>query len=408
MIISSAMGSGIFLGAVQLLNPLFALRLGYRPTEIGALSAAAALAYSVASLGGGALAARLGIRRMMLVGILITAAGMALGPLAMLTPGAGQFPMLIASQLLANLGWAMKQVSLIASLAGATTPATRTGAYAVHEASCGAAALAGALIGGALPALIAGILGVTTADARPYALVIGTAAAISVLAIVPALRVAPPAAVRPGTAARRGKLRLDLALLLVIACGIGTTAGQGAAKTFASVYLDTTYSLPTSLIGTFVSVGLGASVIGALASGRLARRMSNGQIMLVGSAAIAGGLLLLGLGTGVPGAMLGIVLVYGVLGLWRPAFQGAQMEIAAPESRAAVSGISAMGMSIGYGFMAYGGGAIAAGAGYPAVFLTGAAVTLLAAILSGVLSHRMAGRPPPEEEPPGAVGPEEV
>jgi predicted MFS family arabinose efflux permease len=403
------MGSGIFLGAVQLLNPLFALRLGYRPTEIGALSAAAALAYSVASLGGGALASWLGVRRMMVAGILITAIGMALGPLAMLTPGAGQFPLLIASQLVANLGWAMKQVSLIASLAGATTPATRTGAYAVHEASCGASALGGALLGGVLPALIAGILGVTTASAVPYALTIGAGALVSVLAVLPAMRVAPPPAARPGTIATRGKLRLDLALALVIACGIGTTAGQGAAKTFASVYLDTTYAMPTSLIGTIVSVGLGASVIGALASGRLARRMSNGQIMLVGSAAIAGGLLLLGLGAGVPGAMLGIVLVYGVLGLWRPAFQGAQMEIAAPESRAAVSGISAMGMSIGYGFMAYGGGAIAAGAGYPAVFLAGAGVTLLAALLSGALSPQMAGRPPPEGAfPDAAAGPKVV
>jgi hypothetical protein len=67
-----------------------------------------------------------------------------------------------------------------------------------------------------------------------------------------------------------------------------------------------------------------------------------------------------------------------------------------------------MGMSIGYGFMAYGGGALAASAGYPAVFLAGAGVTLLAAVLSGALSSQMAGRPPLKEEPPAAAGPEGV
>jgi len=148
----------VFLGAVQLLNPLYAVRLGYGPAEIGALSAAGAIAYSIGSPAGGALASRYGVRRVMLWGIAIAALGMALPPLAVLLPAATRLPFLIGGQLVANGGWAFKQVSLVAALAGATSPEARTGAYAVHEAASGAAALAGALLGGALPAAVALLL----------------------------------------------------------------------------------------------------------------------------------------------------------------------------------------------------------------------------------------------------------
>jgi len=407
LILSSALGSGVFLGAVQLLNPLYAVRLGYGPAEIGALSAAGAIAYSIGSPAGGALASRYGVRRVMLWGIAIAALGMALPPLAVLLPAATRLPFLIGGQLVANGGWAFKQVSLVAALAGATSPEARTGAYAVHEAASGAAALAGALLGGALPAAVALLLHSSTAAAVPYALTLAAGALVSTLALLPAARVAPED-VDPGSGRAAGSLAgparsrrrpaLDLALLLVLVCGVGTTAGQGAAKAFASVYLDTAHGVPTAQIGSFVSVGLGASVLAAIASGRIARRLSNGLMMLVGSAIIAGGLLLMALSPGVGGAVVGIVLVYGILGLWRPAYQAAQMEIAGAGSRAAISGISAMAMSIGFGSMTYGGGAIAARAGYPAVFLAGAGVSLVAAVLGGALSWRMARRAAPADE----------
>jgi len=57
-----------------------------------------------------------------------------------------------------------------------------------------------------------------------------------------------------------------------------------------------------------------------------------------------------------------------------------------------------MAMSIGFGSMTYGGGAIAARAGYPAVFLAGAGVSLVAAVLGGALSWRMARRAAPADE----------
>jgi MFS family permease len=391
LIIGSALSAGVFMGSVQLLSPLYARRLGAGPSEIGGLSAAAALAYLLGSLAAGGLAGRLGVRRLMLLGIAVCGLGMGLGPVAVAMPRGAQYPMLLAAQVVSNIGAALKSVGLVAALAGVTAASLRTGAYAVHEAASGAAMLSGALVGGAMPALLAGALRANSEAPLPYALAIGINAALSLLALWPVMRVAERSAAATGGSAR-GRLSWDGALLLLILCGVGTTGAQAAAKAFGAVYLDQTWHVPTALIGSMVSVGLGASVAGALASGRLSRRMRNGQLMMLGSAGVGTGLLLLGMVPGVPAAATGLVLVYGVLGLWRPAYQAAQMEVAPPEGRAAVSGLSAMGMSAGFGAMSYGGGALAAGAGYPPVFVLGAAAAILAGILSLLLAARLGQR----------------
>jgi len=91
---------------------------------------------------------------------------------------------------------------------------------------------------------------------------------------------------------------------------------------------------------------------------------------------------------------LGVVGALGLQGLWKPVFQSLQMEIARPEWRAMVSGITAMGMSLGFGTMSYGGGRIVASAGYQQVFLVGVFLAAASAIVSLALRRYDKGADP--------------
>ncbi|MBM3188295.1 MAG: MFS transporter, partial [Chloroflexi bacterium] len=73
---ASGLCSSAFLGMMQLLKVLYVLRLGCGPELVGTLFAAGALSFSLSSLPGGALGARFGPRRMMIVASLALAVGL--------------------------------------------------------------------------------------------------------------------------------------------------------------------------------------------------------------------------------------------------------------------------------------------------------------------------------------------
>ncbi len=405
--IASALGSGSYLGMHQLLSALYVLRLGYGPETVGSLSATGAIAFSASCLIGGYLGTRLGTRRTLGVGVVIFALGMAMPPLAVVIPAAVQLGWLLVAQVVISLGWSMQVVSVIAAMAAVTDVRSRRSAYALREVFASVGMLLGALIGGLLPGAIAGLQGGTTDLPGPYALALWATVAGGTATLAPILLMgrvgrggvpptAVPAAVEPaaveptgaGTDTPRPRFRVGPALLLLAACGFATNAGHAACKTFAAVYMDTIFGLPTAVIGSVTSAGMGATALAALASGRLGRGRSSGHLMLAGALGMAAALVVMGMLRAPAGAMLGVIGVYGVLGLWRPAYQALQMEIARPEERSVVSGLSSMGMSLGFGSMGIVGGYLATGAGYPVVFFAGAGAALLSAALASILARK--------------------
>ena len=401
--IASALGSGSYLGMHQLLSALYVLRLGFGPEIVGTLSATGAIAFSASCLVGGYLGTRLGTRRTLGLGAVIFALGMAMPPLAVAIPAAVRLGWLLAAQVVISLGWSMQVVSVIAAMAAVTDVRSRRSAYALREVFASVGMLLGALIGGLLPGAIASLQGSTTDLPGPYALALWVTVAGGAATLGPILLMGRPTTVvepavpapyqehatpDPVTDTPRARFRVGPALLLLAACGFATNAGHAACKTFATVYMDTIFDLPTAVIGSVTSAGMGATALAALASGRLGRGRSSGHMMMVGALGMVAALVLMGLLRAPAGAVLGVVGVYGVLGLWRPAYQALQMEIARPEERSVVSGLSSMGMSLGFGSMGIIGGYLATGAGYPVVFFAGAGAAIISAALAGVLARR--------------------
>ncbi len=386
---TSALGSGAFLGIHQLLNALFVLRLGYGPQLVGTLSAIGALSFSCSSLLGGFLGTRIGTRSMMMLGVGINLVGMSLLPLTPLIPLSLRFAWLVAAQIISSSGWSMQVVGVIATMAAVTEPATRRGAYALREAGAGLGMFLGALLGGMMPEWIAGYLQTTTETPAPFQFALWVSVIVGAVTLVP-VRLIQPASTQARASAGHAPFRVTSGLLMLLACGFATNAAHAACKTFSAVYMDTTYRLPTSIIGTVTSAGLLLAIVAALSSTRLAARRSSGQMMILGATGILVSLILMSVIRHPVGAVVGVVGVYGILGVWRPAYQSLQMEVARPEWRSLVSGASAMGMSLGFGSMSLGGGHIVAAAGYTTVFGAGAVAALVSVAVAALLTARQA------------------
>jgi predicted MFS family arabinose efflux permease len=394
--IASGLCAGAYLGLRQLLSPLYALRLGYGPGFVGSMSAAGSISFAAASLPGGALGTRYGARRILILGALVTIGAMTLLPLAEFVPATMRPVYILLSEVISSSGWSLFVVNVIASMAAFTKPTNRRGAFALREAFAGFGSFLGALVGGLLPGLFAGVMSTTTVEAGPYRYALWAAVVMGSSGLIP---LTMTARVRTEILAPSGttRFRMEGALLLLAAAAFANNAAHAACKVFTSPYMDQIFRLPTSLIGVISSVGMLLSVLLALSSPRLSRGRDSGQMMVFASLGIGACLLFMALVPHWLAVGMGLVGVYGILAVWRPAFQSLQMDISAPQWRSLVSGACATGMSLGFGSVSLGGGYVVARWSYPQVYVIGAAMATLSAGVVWILVRRLRSRPDVEE-----------
>jgi predicted MFS family arabinose efflux permease len=146
--------------------------------------------------------------------------------------------------------------------------------------------------------------------------------------------------------------------------------------------------LPAWLIGAATSIGMFLAILGALGSPRLARRRGSEFAMLLASASLGGGLLLMGAWPNAFTAQLGAISTLSLSAVFVPSYQVLQMEAVAPEWRSLVAGVGSMAMSLGYGTVSLTGGHIVSSQGYARLFQLGACLALLSAALMWRLVRR--------------------
>jgi len=383
---AALMGFTIFGGIYSLLMNLYLLRLGYGLEFIGVVNAAALLGWAVACLPAGMLGRRWGSRRSMVAGMGITMAGYLLVPFCEIVPaGAGRAAWLIVSYLAGNIAISLYDVNSQPFLAASSTPAERNHLFSLQAALWPLAGFAGSLIGGLLPGLFAGILGTTTVDPGPYRYPLMISAAtlgIAVLALsatkpVPGERapapVPDPAQALP--AARGGLLLIPLLGVVMLLQG----SGEGAARTFFNVYLDTALHAPTARIGLLVAIAQLVAVPGALLMPAAARRWGHRRVFSWGTIGVALGLLPLALVPQWAVAGLGYMAVIAFVSLTRAAVLVYLMEIMPEERRAAMSGVYTMAMGLSWSAVAAGGSRVITVLGYPFFFMAGAGLTAASA-----------------------------
>ena len=162
-------GFGHF-GVITVLFNLYLLRLGYGPEFIGRLQGAGQLVWAVFALPAGILGARIGLKRVLMAGMLTVSVAIPLLVAAEALPLQLRSAGLATAWMLSWIGASMLAVNGLPYLMGVTSEDTRGYAFSAQPIILSLMALAGSLLAGALPGLLAGRFGWTLEEATPYRL----------------------------------------------------------------------------------------------------------------------------------------------------------------------------------------------------------------------------------------------
>jgi MFS family permease len=379
-------------GVASVLSNLYLLRLGYGPASIGLVNAAGTITFALASLPAGALGERWGAQRSLVAGMALMTLGSATLPLADLLAPAWRLGWLIATIVLLYAGLACFFVNGPPFLMRVVPPERRAGAFSAQVAVLAIAGFAGSLLGGLMPARVAAALGTTTADPAAYRfplLIAALALAPGIWAIMaarpPAEPLAPASETPTADAPPPGLPsagRSILALLLLMALTrLLQVAGLATTNTFFNVYLDDALEVPTAQIGAIAAVGRLLSAPAALFAPLLCRRLGSHAAVAISSVGTAALMLPLALVPHWGAAALGFVGVATLSAIRYAASLVFFLDLVPPNRRTTVTGVTETAAGLSFAALTFGGGYLVVGAGYTALFLLGAGVTLLGAIV---------------------------
>nr|MDT0661381.1 MFS transporter [Micromonospora sp. DSM 115978] len=326
---------------------------------------------ALASVPSGALVERFGAARVARAAILLSA-----GSLVAIAALARSYPLLVV---LLGLSAGANALGQLASNA-ALSRHVPTGRQGVSFGLKQAAIPISTLLAGASVPLVALTVG------WRWAFVAAALAALTALPAVPA---------EPGGPARRtgnGGDRATAALVVIGAAATLAAAGANALGTFV-VDSSAARGLDPGAAGLVLTLGSAVCIAARILSGWLADRRTGGHVATISGMLLVGaaGLALLALDS--PAALLvGVVLGFGLGWAWPGLMTFAVVRLH-PQAPAAASSITQTGVYAGgcLGPLILGG--IAAHAGYPLMWLVGAAAMLLSAalMLAGrqlLLAHR--------------------
>ena len=389
LIATSAIMATSFFGIYTLLRVLYILRLGYGPEYVGVFGAAGAFTYMGMGLPSGVLGRRFGLRRSILMGGIVTLAGMVTLPVAEFLPAHIQAFWPISSQVLHIAGWSMFNVNLVPALMATTEAKERNSAYALNGVLKGIGAFLGTTVGGALPGLFAKAFSLALDTPRPYGYGIWVGAAVGLVALIPLTRLGqlerPIASGQKG--ARAALPLVPLALMFLYVCL--SHSAWSVSRAFGSAYMDTVLTLPASSIGLITGVGQFVAIAMPLLNPLLGRRHGHGWTLAVTTLGMGVSTLPLALVPNWAGAGIGCLGVFVFSAMWLPALQIYQMEQVEERWRSVAYGISSMAMACAFASASLVGGYVVAARGYRTLFLAGAVVGGLgAAVMWGSLHAR--------------------
>ncbi len=383
-------------GVYAVLLNLFLARLGYGPEVIGLVNAAGMVVFALASLPAGIFGERWGSKRIMLWGLGLLMVGAVLLPLADLLPAAARLPWLITMIICLYLGLALAFVNTAPMLLGLVATDQRNQAYATQTALLGLASFLGSLLGGLLPPGVSILTGVSLDQPMPYRYGLMVAGVMVIPGLLALARIQPGAvpempalpAGAPGTRAAPSILGL---LALIALVRVLQIAGLAVTSTFINLYLDAELRVPTAQIGVLLAIGRLVSVPAALTSAALCARFGNRNVVIGASLATAVGMLPLALIPHWGAAWLSLLLVSGLSGVRYAASIVYFLDLVPLNRRATTAGVTEMAAGICFTALTFGGGYIITLFGYRALFLLGAALTGLSALVFWALFRRRQG-----------------
>lgn len=406
-LLSATIAGFSYSGIYFLLANLFLVRLGYDEQFIGVFVATGALSFAMSSLPAGVVGRRWGCRRAMTVGYAFLACGLALVSLAPLFAEPWRARWLIATCALRELGNAFYLVNANPFLMESTSQRERGHVFSSRGAVVPLAGFFGTLIGGVLPARIAGWTGRSTEDPMTYLLPMliggllllpGLLALLSTRTETESSTTAePPAPGREPTTSLR-PLRPQVtegpiaAILIMTLVGALYICAMAASMSFFNLYMDRDLGVPTSRIGTIIACGQLLAVPVALTMAGLARRIGYAAAFGCSAAGVALCTLPMGLLPVWWAAGAGAIGITVMSAIAFPAITVYQQELVEPDWRPIMSGAYLMSIALGWTVMASVGGYLIKAEGYRFLFLLGAGLSAAGVAVFTLYAVRRARR----------------
>ena len=397
LLLASAIHGFVFFGIYALLLNLYLLRLGYDPAFVGAANAVGPLALALASLPAGAVSHRIGSRRALVLGFFFTACGLSLLPLGEALPAAGSDIWILTMYGLAWMAGALIVVNLAPYMMAATGPEERSHAFSMQSALFPVAGFAGNLVGGFLPTVMTLLFGAATV-ALPYR---NSLIFAGLLDFAAAWAIWHASDLRATPLENRGETSATMPAVIigmVAFVWLLRIGSEWTMRVFFNVYLDSVLGASTSLIGALLAAGQLLGIAALMAPFAVARFGKRPTIVgcTLGMALAFVPLILVAhwLAVGV-----GFVIMMALVSLSVPVYNLFSQEVVAPVWRTTIASVMAMALGVGIASVAFGGGYIILALGYRALFVGGALLAGLAALLFWAFFHTT------PEETPHAVAP---
>jgi MFS family permease len=383
---SALLGFTIDGGIYSVIFNLYILRMSFGPEFVGQVNSVANLVFAIGSLAAGWLGTRWGARRTMVLGLAVVAAGALAVPVSDVLVGAWRSGWVLGSFTVLNAGLALYYVNSGPYLLKATRNEARGNVFAFQSALNSTASFAGGLLGGLMPALFAGFLGVTLMQSSPYRMPLLLVGVLVLVALGVTLQTrdaeedqpldAPAqAAGAPSVVSAYGLIAFMASVRFL------QVAGVGVAMTFFNVYMDDGLGIATAQIGIIAASARLVAVPVALLGPSLSRRLGFGPTAIFASVCAGLSILPIALGGNAVVAGLGFVGVMSFTSMRYPAFYVYMMERTPERLRAIMNGANEMAAGLSFAAISLAGGYIIVRFGYGAAFITGALITLLGTLI---------------------------
>jgi MFS family permease len=322
---------------------------------------------------------------MVIAGVVVVAFGFCLLPLAELFAGTWRTIWLLGTTLLTQLGYALYLVNGLPFTMEATGDEERNHVFSVHMALGPLAAFIGSLLAGALPGVLAPLLGTSLENPAPYRWPLVLAGLLLIPGVPVLLHTSrtgnrqpqAPAVGAPLGHTHRAPYGLFLVFGLIV---IFRFAGRGPLSTFFNVYMDEGLGVSTAVIGALAAIGQLLSVPAALTAPLLVARRGHPWTIAWGSLAMA--LCMVPLALIPQGAAAGVSFVSSsaIFSMTAGPIRLLSQELVAPRWRATMASVFMMGAGLAYSSVSLAGGYIIVALGYRTLFWLGAGLTAMEAI----------------------------
>jgi predicted MFS family arabinose efflux permease len=229
-------------------------------------------------------------------------------------------------------------------------------------------------------------------QATPYGFGLFVAGLSLIPAIIATIALRPvPLQDEPVRSADRGGAAATVAgsivgvLALIALVRTLQVSGLAATSNFFNLYLDSVLAVPTAQIGVLMALGRLVAVPAALSTAALTNRYGNKGVVIGASLATAASMLPIALIPHWGAASLSFMAVISLSWIRYAASIVFFLNLVPPRSRAVVSGVTEMAAGICFTALTFGGGYIIAYLGYETLFLLGAGLTALSALLFWLL-----------------------